>query len=76
MELNARGTFATTKACLPYMREQGWGHVITQSPPIELDRLAGMTAYSMSKFGMTLVGLGCHRVWVSSSALTRACCGI
>lgn len=58
MELNARGTFATTKACLPYMREAGFGHVVTQSPPIELDRLAGMTAYSMSKFGMTLVALG------------------
>lgn len=58
MSINARGTFATTKACLPYMREAGFGHVVTQSPPITLDKLAGMTAYSMSKFGMTLVALG------------------
>jgi len=56
--INARGTFAVTKACLPYMREAKWGHVITQSPPIELDKMAGMTAYNMSKFGMTLVALG------------------
>lgn len=58
MGINARGTFATTAACLPHMREAGWGHVISQSPPITLDKLAGMTAYSMSKFGMTLTALG------------------
>ena len=28
--LNSRGTFATTKAVLPYMRESGWGHVLCQ----------------------------------------------
>ena len=57
-QINARGTFAVTKACLPYMKREGWGHVITQSPPIVLDKMAGMTAYNMSKFGMTLTALG------------------
>jgi NAD(P)-dependent dehydrogenase (short-subunit alcohol dehydrogenase family) len=56
--INSRGTFAVTTACLPHMREAGFGHVICQSPPIELDKLANMTAYSISKFGMTLVALG------------------
>lgn len=56
--INARGTFACTRACLPSMREAGWGHVVTQSPPIVLDKMAGMTAYNMSKFGMTLTALG------------------
>lgn len=45
MGINARGTFATTQACLKYMREAGFGHVITQSPPVTLDKLKGMTAY-------------------------------
>jgi citronellol/citronellal dehydrogenase len=56
--INARGTFIATRACLPYMREAGWGHVVTQSPPIVLDKMAGMTAYNISKFGMTLTALG------------------
>ena len=56
--INSRGTFAVTQACLPHMREAGWGHVITQSPPLVLDKLAGMTAYYSSKFGMTLTALG------------------
>ena len=43
--INARGTFACSRACLPFMREAGWGHVVTQSPPIVLDTMAGMTAY-------------------------------
>ena len=42
--INARGTFAVTQAALKQMREQGTGgHVIMQSPPIVLDKLAGMT---------------------------------
>ena len=56
--INTRGTFACTRACLPYMREAGWGHVVTQSLPILLDKMAGMTAYNISKFGMTLTALG------------------
>eukprot|EP00128_Syssomonas_multiformis_P017447 Colp12_sorted_trinity150504_noHs@36272 len=40
------------------MREAKWGHVITQSPPIKLDKMANMTAYNISKFGMTLTALG------------------
>mmetsp|Transcript_31948 Transcript_31948/g.38611 ORF Transcript_31948/g.38611 Transcript_31948/m.38611 type:complete len:318 (-) Transcript_31948:151-1104(-) len=56
--INARGTFAMTKACLPHMAKNGWGRIINMSPPIRLDLLAGHTAYYMSKFGMTLVALG------------------
>ena len=29
--INARSTFLTTRACLPFMRENNWGHVVTQS---------------------------------------------
>ena len=57
-DINARGTFSCSRAVLPSMREAGWGHVITQSPPIVLDKMRGMTAYNISKFGMTLTALG------------------
>lgn len=57
-EVNSRGTFMMTKACVPHMRKNGWGHVINMSPPIVTEGIAGKTAYTISKFGMTLVALG------------------
>mmetsp|Transcript_16675 Transcript_16675/g.18882 ORF Transcript_16675/g.18882 Transcript_16675/m.18882 type:complete len:301 (+) Transcript_16675:93-995(+) len=58
--INARGAFATTQACLPHMEKEGFGRVITMSPPITTDpaQYKGKTAYYMSKFGMTMVALG------------------
>ena len=58
--INARGAFAMTQACLPWMEKNQWGRVITMSPPIvtNAEQYAGKTAYYMSKFGMTMVALG------------------
>ena len=66
-EINSRGSFAMTQACLPHMKKQAWGHVITMSPPIKLKGLAGRTAYSISKYGMTLVALGTAQEGVGSN---------
>lgn len=59
-DINARGTFALTKACLPHLRESNHAHVLTLSPPITLapQWLGRFPAYTMSKFGMTLLTLG------------------
>lgn len=57
-EVNSRGTFAFTRACLPHMLEQGHGRIVTMSPPIDLRMLKGKVAYSISKFGMTLTAMG------------------
>ncbi|CAD7945244.1 unnamed protein product [Amoebophrya sp. A25] len=58
--LNARGTFLLTRACLPHMVKNDFGRVICMSPPIETDMESykGVTAYNMSKMGMTMVALG------------------
>ena len=56
--INSRASFALAKACLPHMRKQGFGHIVNQSPPIVLDKLSGMVAYYISKYGMTLGALG------------------
>jgi citronellol/citronellal dehydrogenase len=58
--INARGAFAMTQACLPWMEKNSFGRVITMSPPIVTDakQYRGKTAYYMSKFGMTMVSLG------------------
>ena len=59
-QINARGTFIMTKLCLPHMEKNGFGRVITMSPPISnvAGAFAGRTAYNISKFGMTMVALG------------------
>jgi len=58
--LNARGSFILTKACLPHMIRNRFGRVVCMSPPIVPDykTFKGMTAYNISKMGMTMVAMG------------------
>ncbi|MER5181575.1 NAD(P)-dependent oxidoreductase [Streptomyces sp. NPDC002896] len=59
-DVNARGTFALTRACLPHLRRSDHAHVLTLSPPINLAPhwLGRFPAYTLSKYGMTLLTLG------------------
>ena len=58
MEVNVRGAYAVTEAFLPALKAQRSGHVLMMSPPIDLKAVPGHIAYSISKFGMTLIALG------------------
>ncbi len=59
-QINARGTFVVTRACLPHLRESDHAHVLTLSPPLSADPrwLNGHSAYTLSKMGMTMITLG------------------
>jgi citronellol/citronellal dehydrogenase len=59
-QINSRGTFVVTRAALPHLRESSHAHVLTLSPPLSADPrwLAGHSAYTLSKMGMTMVTLG------------------
>src|SRR3954468_2993678 len=59
-QINSRGTFVVTQACLPHLRESEHAHVLTLSPPLSFDRrwLAGHSAYTLSKMGMSMITLG------------------
>jgi citronellol/citronellal dehydrogenase len=59
-QINARGTFVVTQACLEHLRESDHAHVLTLSPPLSIDKrwLAGHSAYTLSKMGMTMITLG------------------
>ena len=59
-DINARGTFALTRAALPYLAAADNAHVLTLSPPLNLEpRWFGHAlAYSLSKYGMSLLTLG------------------
>lgn len=58
MGVNARGAYACTYHVLPAMIQQGYGHILMMSPPIEVKAAAGKIAYAISKFGMTLIAQG------------------
>ncbi|GAA0932384.1 NAD(P)-dependent oxidoreductase [Kribbella koreensis] len=59
-DINARGTFLLSKLCIPWLRKSAAGHILTLSPPLNLDpRWAGEhLAYTMAKYGMSLTTLG------------------
>jgi NAD(P)-dependent dehydrogenase (short-subunit alcohol dehydrogenase family) len=59
-QINIRGTFLLTKACLPHLRTSPNGHVVTISPPLNLNPywLGAHPSYTLSKYGMTLLSMG------------------
>ncbi|PKV82141.1 SDR family oxidoreductase [Nocardia fluminea] len=59
-QINLRGTFLLTKACLPHLRGSTNPHVLTVSPPVNMNPrwLGAHPAYTLSKYGMTLLSLG------------------
>jgi citronellol/citronellal dehydrogenase len=59
-QINARGTFVVSKLALPYLEKAANPHILMISPPLDMKEkwFAPHTAYSMAKFGMSLVVLG------------------
>jgi citronellol/citronellal dehydrogenase len=59
-DINTRGAFVVSKACVPHLKQGRNPHILTLSPPISLDPrwLAPHTAYTIAKYGMTLLALG------------------
>ena len=59
-QINARGTFMVSKYAIPHLLKAENPHVLMLSPPLDMAEkwFAPHTAYSMAKFGMSLVVLG------------------
>ena len=59
-QVNARGTFLCAQACLPYLLKSDNPHVLTLSPPLNVEArwFENHVAYSIAKFGMSLCTLG------------------
>src|SRR5580658_4769108 len=59
-QINARGTFMVSKFAVPFLEKSDNPHILMLSPPLDLKEkwFAGSTAYSMAKYGMSLVVLG------------------
>jgi citronellol/citronellal dehydrogenase len=59
-DINVKGTFFVSKACIPYLKKGNNAHILNLSPPINLDQkwLTNHLAYTMSKYNMTMIALG------------------
>ena len=58
--IQVRGTFFMCKACIPHLRKSSNGHILNLSPPLNLNPkwFAQHLAYTMSKYGMSMIILG------------------
>ena len=59
-DINVRGTFLASKACLPHLKKGNNAHIITLSPPINMDPkwFANHVGYTISKYSMTMITMG------------------
>jgi citronellol/citronellal dehydrogenase len=84
-QINTRGTFLTSRACLPHLARASNPHILTLSPPLNLAPkwFAGHLAYSLSKYGMSMcmlglaeeyrtAGIGCNALWPRTTIATAA----
>ncbi|OAQ51757.1 short chain dehydrogenase/reductase [Natrinema mahii] len=83
-EVNVRGTYLVSRAFIDHLKgveDDAW--ILTNAPPVELDRAPGSAAYSWSKMGMSFVTLsmaqeladdeiGCNTFWPVTAIDTRA----
>ena len=58
-DINVRGTFLVTKHCIPYLKKGTNAHILTLSPPLNLDLkwLSPHVAYTMSKYNMSMMAM-------------------
>jgi citronellol/citronellal dehydrogenase len=59
-QINARGTFMVSKYAIPHLAKAANPHILMMSPPLDMAQkwFAPHTAYTMAKFGMSMVALG------------------
>ena len=59
-QINTRGTFMVSKYAIPHLEKVDNPHILMLSPPLDIQEkwFAPHTAYSMAKYGMSLVVLG------------------
>jgi len=55
MDVNVRGSFLCSRAVLPIMKSQGFGHILMMSPPEYPEASVGKAPYMVSKLGMTML---------------------
>jgi citronellol/citronellal dehydrogenase len=59
-DINTRGTFSVSRACIPHLKQASNPHVLTLSPPLDLQPkwFKDHVGYTISKYGMSMCTLG------------------
>ena len=59
-QINARGTFICSQACVPYLARSRNPHILTLSPPLNMNQkwFKEHVAYTIAKYGMSMCTLG------------------
>jgi citronellol/citronellal dehydrogenase len=74
MGVNARGTFATSQACIPHLKRASNPHILMLSPPLSMQPkwFGPHTAYTMAKYGMSMCVLGMSEEFRSDGIAVNA----
>jgi len=67
--INVRGTFLVTKTCIPHLKKSTNAHILTLSPPLNLDPkwFDKHVAYTLTKYSMSMMTVG----WAKEFAKER-----
>ncbi|MFN8250435.1 MAG: NAD(P)-dependent oxidoreductase [Ferruginibacter sp.] len=59
-DINVRGTFMMSRACIPFLKKSTNAHILNLSPPVNMDLkwFQNHLAYTISKYDMTMIALG------------------
>ena len=84
-QVNARGTFLVSKACIPHLKQAENPHILALSPPLDLSPkwFGPHVAYTMAKYSMSLAmlgmaeefraeGIACNALWPRTGIATAA----
>jgi citronellol/citronellal dehydrogenase len=84
-QINLRGTFLVSRACVPYLKRSSNPHILSLSPPLAMrpDWFSPHLAYTISKYGMSMVmlgmsnefltdGIACNALWPRTTIATSA----
>ena len=82
-EVNVRGTYLVSRAFIDHLKGVDEGWILTNAPPVTVDRSPGSGPYLWSKLGMSFVTLslagelsghdiGCNTFWPVTAIDTRA----
>jgi len=73
-QINTRGTYACSQACLPYLLKAKNPHILNLSPPLNMEAkwFGPHVAYTMAKFGMSLCVLGMAEEFKSQGVAVNA----
>jgi NAD(P)-dependent dehydrogenase (short-subunit alcohol dehydrogenase family) len=83
--VNARGSFAVSRASIPHLTRSPAGHILSISPPLDLNPkwLGAHVAYTTSKYAVSLatlglaaeladVGVAANSLWPATAVATEA----